>query len=99
MNVLVCSSLRKKPGLGFKKYIHFRHDAIRFCSVSLTLIFILRYGASKYVAFAGVLFSGCAVVRGRLTSVLILCFRCLTPDWVLCQLKYRYDREIDNSNR
>ncbi|KAL9974012.1 hypothetical protein ACROYT_G020541 [Oculina patagonica] len=25
--------------------------------------------------------------------------RCLTPDWVLCQLKYRYDREIDNSNR
>jgi len=25
--------------------------------------------------------------------------RCLTPDWVLCQLKYRYDREIDHSNR
>ncbi|XP_074621370.1 uncharacterized protein LOC141879914 isoform X2 [Acropora palmata] len=25
--------------------------------------------------------------------------RCLTPDWVLCQLKYRYDREVDNSNR
>ena len=30
---------------------------------------------------------------------MFLCFRCLTPDWVLCQLKYRYDREIDNSNR
>ncbi|KAJ7376333.1 Breast cancer 2, early onset [Desmophyllum pertusum] len=25
--------------------------------------------------------------------------RCLTPDWLLCQLKYRYDREIDNSHR
>ncbi|EDO34687.1 predicted protein, partial [Nematostella vectensis] len=29
------------------------------------------------------------------------CFagRCLTPDWVMCQLKYRYDLEIDRSHR
>ncbi|XP_068719868.1 breast cancer type 2 susceptibility protein-like isoform X2 [Montipora capricornis] len=25
--------------------------------------------------------------------------RCLTPDWLLCQMKYRYDREVDHSNR
>lgn len=34
-----------------------------------------------------------------LHKLIFLCFRCLTPDWVLCQLKYRYDREIDNSDR
>ena len=26
-------------------------------------------------------------------------FRCLSPDQVMLQLKYRYDREIDNSER
>lgn len=26
-------------------------------------------------------------------------FRALTPDRVMCQLKYRYDREIDRSER
>ncbi|PFX24656.1 Breast cancer type 2 susceptibility protein-like [Stylophora pistillata] len=25
--------------------------------------------------------------------------RCLTPDWLLCQLKYRYDKEFDSSDR
>ena len=55
-------------------------DAILLCWVSLTdtLIFILRYGASKYAAFAGVLF------RVRSVSsepVLQWCF-CVSDAWL-----------------
>ena len=29
----------------------------------------------------------------------LTCSRCLTPDWLLHQMKYRYDREIESAER